>query len=63
MAKHSPETIKQPDTPDPDEIEVLNPRYKGATPKMLVCAMIRTPKKTEQEDASHLEQGDNHTEI
>ena len=47
MTKPSPE---QPDKPD-REVEVINPRYKGATPAMVMRALIRNlnPPPSEEE--------------
>ena len=50
MTKHPSETSKQADESDPDElvVEVLNPRYKGATPLMVARALLQRPKKDDQ---------------
>ena len=32
------------------EIEVINPRYAGATPEMVALALLRSPKGTKRED-------------
>ena len=37
-------------TKDPDEVEVLNPRYQRATPGMVAKALARPVKKADQED-------------
>ena len=34
---------------DKIEIEVVNPRYEGATIEMVVKAMLQRPRKTDQE--------------
>ena len=57
MTKHPPETSNTAmptDKSDPDDldVEVLNPRYKGATPLMVARAMLQTPKKAKQEEVS-----------
>ena len=52
MTKHPPETSNPTGRPDPDDIkvDVINPRYKGATPAMVALALLQRPKKAEQED-------------
>ena len=35
--------------PKPADIEVVNPRYKGATFEMVVKAMLQRPRKADQE--------------
>ena len=54
MTKHPPETLNTAmptDKSDPDEIEVevLNPRYEGATVEMVVKAMLQRPRKSDQD--------------
>ena len=48
MNKHSKPTA--PQAPKNIEIEVVNPRYEGATFEMVVKAMLRRPKKATQTD-------------
>ena len=38
-----------PNTPKNIEIEVVNPRYEGATFEMVVNAMLQRPRKSDQE--------------
>ena len=38
--------------PKPEEPEVLNPRYAGATPEMVARALLRPRRKAEGEEAS-----------
>ena len=47
MTKHPPETSNPTGMPDPDDIkiDVINPRYKGATPGMVALALLQRPKK------------------
>lgn len=41
---------KDPKPPPADiEIDVVNPRYEGATPDMVVRALLRRPKRADQE--------------
>ena len=35
--------------PDGREVEVLNPRYEGATVEMVVKAMLQRPRKSDQD--------------
>ena len=45
------ETDKPAETdPDDIKIDVINPRYKGATPAVVALALLQRPKKAEQED-------------
>ena len=55
MTKHPPETLNTAmptDKSDPDDfvVEVLNPRYKGATPEMVMRALIRNLKPPPSEE-------------
>ena len=55
MTKHPLETSNTAmptDKPEPDkiEVEVLNPRYKGATPEMVMRALIRNLKPPPSEE-------------
>ncbi|MDE0050625.1 MAG: hypothetical protein OXO52_12610 [Rhodospirillales bacterium] len=47
------------DKPDPSDIEVRNPRYKGATPEDVARALLRpwgeSPKDDEPESESETE--------
>ena len=55
MTKHPLETSNtamptdKPETED-SEVEVLNPRYKGATPEMVMRALIRNLKPPPSEE-------------
>ena len=46
MNKHSKPTA--PQAPKDIEIEVVNPRYEGATFEMVVKAMLQRPKKADR---------------
>ena len=45
----TPEEIAKASNPADIEVEVLNPRYEGATIGMVVKAMLRRPRKADQE--------------
>ena len=36
---------KDPKTPTPIKVDVINPRYEGATFEMVVKAMLQRPRK------------------
>ena len=48
MNKHSKPSAPKP--PNEIKIEVVNPRYEGATFEMVVKAMLQRPKKADQKD-------------
>ena len=41
-----------PETPTPIKVDVINPRYEGATIEMVAKAMLQRPKKAVQKDDS-----------
>ena len=50
MNKHSKPTAPKAPKPKDIEIEVVNPRYEGATPIMVAKALLQRPKKAAQTD-------------
>ena len=54
-------TDSKPTAPKPPkdiEIEVVNPRYEGATPIMVAKALLQRPKKDEQDEKDEPEDED-----
>ena len=49
MTKPSPDQADKP-APYDREVDVLNPRYKGATPEMVMRALIRNLKPPPSEE-------------
>ena len=45
----NPKTPAPKRRPDGREVEVLNPRYEGATVEMVVKAMLQRPRKSDQD--------------
>ena len=39
-----------PETPTPIKVDVINPRYEGATFEMVVKAMLQRPRKRPDQD-------------
>ena len=39
-----------PELPKPIKVDVINPRYEGATFEMVVKAMLQRPRKADQKD-------------
>ena len=42
------------DTPKTPKVVIRNPRYEGATFEMVVKAMLRRPRKADQEGSNEL---------
>ena len=51
MSTDSKPTAPKAPKPKDIEIEVVNPRYEGATPIMVAKALLRRPKKDEDADS------------
>ena len=49
MSKDTKEPAPKPPPPDMD-VEVVNPRYKGATFEMVVKALLQRPRKADKGD-------------